>query len=884
MFLILIARCIPASCQDDISDVRISYKAESQELREIFLELEKEYNIRFSYSSESIIQRRKDCHFVETSLDEVLDYLLEEVEYKRVGDNVLLRRSSDEAIEKNAMYKSSLHVRGTVVVEGGEQKIPFASVSIENAAIGTFTDNAGNFELEIPAAYTEDSLVVHYLGMEDKKYLIRDFTDEYKLIPLSTSDIAIDEIVIVNRKKKISILSSDNALTLRLKENIQNGILGDDLTRNLQKLAGVSASDDSSAAIKIRGSQSSETLILLDEMPIYNCSHFYGVFNSINTNFIDQIKLFKSYFPIEYGGKTGGVVHLASSQKLIKQSYLDVEMDLMTMNAMTGIRLSDKLNLTLAGRTTLRDISNTQFNTFSNAPDTEDSTVQSFTDEVKNNRSDPRFKFYDFNARLLWKIGSKQSIGINAFKSADDYENDFKRSIRDPNSGKEIDLEADESEVWDNFSSSLNYALDIGQRSRLNATIYSSEYASNSETTYDLKKPSSEQNDPVQFDIPLGLFQENRIRDLGFKSFIEAPFYNNVLKAGFEFVNHDIEYDLRDNQDAKIEGNDNVNEISFFANMSFELFKKLNLQTGVRSTYYEGTDDFYLSPRVLADYAIRNSFKLKSSYGIYRQFIREFPFEYRGAPKSLWVTSGENGIPVLLSHNYMIGFNKVHEHFNIDIEFYQKNFKGLTEYVVTQPSMGNQENMPGSRDYKLFLGGGFSRGVDIILTSGYKDYETYLSYTLSKSMERYKAIGRNEYFPSEDDRRHQFKWINSYRYKKFSAGIDYIFLSGRPYTDLRNLGPNGDITNSPPSERFKRVDPYHRVDLSLSYRFKILKYPTSFSFSVLNLLDNENERYIQNVAEDVGQNSEAVNIVVGNESALLDRTFNFSWKIQIGER
>ena len=882
--LVLLLMSAVVCGQGDHTELSINYRADNQDLKGIFLELEKEYDIRFSYSSEAIVQKRKNCRFVDSSLDEVLDYLLDDVEYKRIGNNVLLRRARNQSIEQDERYKSSLHVRGTVVVEGGAEKIPFASVSIENGSIGTFTDESGDFELEIPAAFMEDSLVVHYLGMEDKKYLIRDFSDEYKLIPLSTSDIEIDEIIIVNRKKKISILDNDNALMISLRDNVQSGILGDDLTRNLQKLAGVSASDDSSAEIKIRGSQSSETLIILDEMPIYNCAHFYGVFNSINTNYIDQIKLFKSHFPIEYGGKTGGVVHLASSQKLLNQSHLDVEADLMMINAMTGLKISDNINLTLAGRSTLRDISNTQFNSFSNAPDTEERTVQSFSDQVNNNRSKPSFSFYDLNTKLLWKLSSKQTVSFNAFNSGDKYRNEFKRTIEDPGNNKEIKLDALEAEEWNNLSSSINHTIAFGKKSSLATTLYSSSYTSNSNTSYEVKKPSSQENDPTQFDIPLGLSQDNQIRDLGFKSYVQIPVFKSVLKTGFEFTNHDLEYELRDNDDLKLRGKAKVNETSFFANTNFVLVDKLKMDAGLRSSYFEGTDSWYFSPRILARYEFSESLKFKSSFGAYQQFIREFLFEYRGAPKTLWVTAGQNDIPVLLSHNYMIGFSKVFEYLGVDVELYHKNFKGKTEYVIAQPGMGNQQSMASPRDYNLYVGDGFSRGVDVMLSSGYKNYETYMSYTLSESMERFKAIAMNAYYAAEDDRRHQLKWINSYRYRQFKLGVDYIFLSGRPYTDLQKLGPSGDVTSSQASNRFKRLDPYHRVDLSFAYRFKIFKLSSSISFSVLNVLNHENEKYIQNVSEDVGQNSESTNIIVGNESALLDRTINVSWKMQIGKR
>jgi len=868
--------------QQSSDELKINYKSDKQPLKTIFAELEKKYQLQFSYSTESISEQSKKCDFRDSDLSEVLDYLLGDLdfEYKQVGSNVLLRKEENFEVVQDDRYRKSLHIKGKVVFDENDEALSFASISVKNSSIASYTDDEGNFDIEIPAAHFQDSLIVHYLGLEDQIYVIADIEKEYLLVPLSLGDLDLEQIVIVNRKKNIRVVDSGNAISLTDLDLSNMGLLGDDISRTLQKLAGVNNADDTSSDIKIRGSRGDETLVVLDNMPVYNCSHFYGVFNSINPNYVKELSLYKGYFPLEYGGKTGGIVELLSDTSYRQNSYADYELDLMTASASLSTQLTKNLKWDIAGRSTLRNISNTQFNTFSDAPETEIESIQSFSDEVSNNRSNPSFRFYDLNSKLSWKINDSQKLSLNVFNSDDQYSNQFMRKIKDPDKDKEVRIESDEIEQWKNLCGGINYDLVLPNQWKLHASTYYSSYQSASDLEYEVNKPNNQGNES---DLDLSLTQDNEVADIGIKSILAIPIKQHNLSLGLEYINHDVSYELKDNRDIKIRGQSEAKDISFFVGGKIKPLKKLRIEGGLRSTYYENTDQFYFSPRVLISYNLLEGYRLKSSFGEYQQFIRQFPFEYRGTNKKLWVNAGENEIPVLESKNWMLGFSKVGNLIGLDVEFYYKEFDGLTEFVILNPGMGNQDS-PGPRDYSLFRGFGYSKGVDVILNSSWGMYETYLSYTLSQSQERYKEISQEQFFDSEDDRRHQIKWINSYKWKQFKWGVDLFYLSGKPYTDINKLGSSQSISSASPSNRFSRIDPYNRIDLSMSYNFKIGKYASSLSFSVMNLFDIKNEKYIQNLSEDINENSESVTIIVGNESAMLARTLNVGWRMEFGKR
>ena len=197
---------------------------------------------------------------------------------------------------------------------------------------------------------------------------------------------------------------------------------------------------------------------------------------------------------------------------------------------------------------------------------------------------------------------------------------------------------------------------------------------------------------------------------------------------------------------------------------------------------------------------------------------------------------------------------------------------GVLEYLIPNPAEASN-NANQNRDYQLFNGNGLTRGIDVIISSGYKNYDTYLSYTLSKSEEQYQEIYKNRFFASENDRTHQFKWVNTLSTGNFTFGLNAIYVSGRPYTDINNVGTNGDVRDLDPKIRLRRLKAYHRIDLSSGYNFRLGRFDASLTATIFNLMNTKNVKYIQSVSTQLNANQKVENMIIGNESELLYRTF-----------
>ena len=866
----------------EVPEVVVSYSKSDASLEEIFKDLELQYGIRFSYATSSIEDKKMDVDFKNMSIDEVMIYLLSEasMEYKIVENNILVKKSDGFLVERDQNYNASLHINGKVTNTMAGENLEFATISISNSPIGTYTDEQGNFDIEIPAQYLNENIVIQYIGYEDEVFKIDELEDHYLMVGLDNDMVAIAEIVIVNREKPIRIGNKNNNLQLSSGQikSATSGVMGSDISRQIQLLPGIAAHDDNSAEIKIRGSNGDETLMVLDGMPIYNADHYYGIFSGINTAFVDSVNIYKNTYPLHYGGRTAGLVELFSERNQPVSTSMNLNLDLLTASADGKLPVSENSHIAFAGRSTIKKVNNQQFNTVTGTSPL-DPMIQSFGQRIDDRRNDPDFTFYDVNLRYQFQNKKKDQFSINFFRSRDVVENRYKISVLD-NKLNELKLVAIDDQTWSNTAASILWSKGLGHSSRLNTTAFFTNYMN--EEINDLKLDKKNKNGGPLMNLPLmadlSAKQTNNISDLGIDTYLDVATGKGLFKIGLMTTYHDIQYKFDDNRKEKLKGNDEFFEMAAYTGYDMNLWANLNLSAGLRTTYFSNLEEIKLSPRVLLNYIVNDHLSLKSSFNIENQVVRQLYYEYRGVPTALWVTAGQNDIPVLRSENYMVGTTIKMMPFALDVEIFRKDMKGQLEYLLPNPGdvSNNSEQM---RDYRLFKGNGKARGIDIILSSGYKNYDTYVSYTLSKNEQQFKQIDQNNFFASENDRRHQLKWVNTLNTGNFSWGLNAIYVSGRPYTDVRKVAPGSDITLLEPSTRLERLPAYHRVDISAAYNFNIGKYNASVSASVFNLLNTQNVQYIQSVTTQVNDNQKTENIIVGNESELLNRTINFGISI-----
>jgi hypothetical protein len=93
--------------------------------------------------------------------------------------------------------QESLALKGKALDEKLKLPLPLAIVSVKNSSIGTMTNEAGEFELHVPAELKNDTLTISYLGYNTFRDRVSNFKD-YKVIFLVEEPTHLKEITVTS--------------------------------------------------------------------------------------------------------------------------------------------------------------------------------------------------------------------------------------------------------------------------------------------------------------------------------------------------------------------------------------------------------------------------------------------------------------------------------------------------------------------------------------------------------------------------------------------------------------------------------------------------------------------------------------------------------------
>jgi outer membrane receptor for ferrienterochelin and colicin len=582
---------------------------------------------------------------------------------------------------------------------------------------------------------------------------------------------------------------------------------------------------------------------------------------------------------------------MESNEQLYNRVSVQADLNLLTSSLVLKAPITDQIALIFSGRTTYQDAaSNPIFDAFENDLNlATDAGTTGFTrpDLVE---TVPSFRFFDLNAKLKWQLSPKSKLDLNFFHSNDDlineYENTFQVRVAANRTAENGEFFSN-SEQWENLGSSLNYQLEMSKQWQWSSSFYFTQYQN------DGLIQSSLTRDFRDREIELFSFQNdqyNRITDLGWRNQLDKKLSNNrTLTLGSEFIQHDNEFQLREEDRITFGGISQTYELALFGAVPIVNTPDFHLDLGARATYYGRTDQLYWSPRLNLFYRLKPGFALKGSATQANQFVREIVHENRlGQSMDFFLLSNGEEYPVGTSNQFMLGTNVQLGAFNLDVELYHKDHEGLIEHGRLFAGFDQTEVNPGrQRAYKVFNGKGTTQGMDLLLKYEKSTYQGWLSYTLSKTEHQFKEIYRNEPFPSEDDRRHQFSWVNNYELGKFSLSANYIFATGRPFSNLAFLEQPSDVRVIDPKMFFDRLPNYSRLDLGLSYNFNWKWTDCSLGISMFNVTNHANVKYQQFIYSlsflQEGKNGAApkeASKVIGATTRMLDRTLNLNFNVR----
>ncbi len=771
--------------------------------------------------------------------------------------------------QKHNAHPSSVTISGIVIDSKTGEGLPFATVFQEDFSEGVFTDIEGKFDLECGKDDSSD-FIVSFLGYKDLKISKADLIKS-KTIKL-TQENNILENVMITYIAPPSFVSEDGQhiqLGSKLMNLNTSGIMGSDILRNIQLTAGVSAHEDDMASLKIRGSNAEGSKIILDGIPLYNVNHYYGVFSNINSQFINMAQLYKNAQPIQYKDASGGLLVLSSNDsKLNMKNYVDV--NLLTGSAYIEENLTDKIKFMVAGRTSYGNVNDARLIDIGNGG------VQQFVDDRNQTpffSNQPRFNFFDINGSIKFK-NQNLEVSANVFTSNDELVNAYElnSSVLEMNntSASYVNFE-----TWKNTGFSLLTKYKFNNNWTLNSTVFTSQYDYQGSVNSTLRRNQTFQE--INNSNLIGL------RESGVNLFMQSETNSSSFVGGISFNNFDANHKLEIDSDMPVLNyRDDISYVTFYSEYEYTS-DNLIAKAGMRVPFAKQKDKlkFFYSPLVSLTYKLSETHKLKASYNYSNQIVRELEYENRlGQNYSFYRLSKGKQFPVLKTHKFMLGYSAEFNKFTFDVEAYYKNIDGAMQLLNPFTGFDDTGNAPNTGGYQLFIGQRRIKGIDFTLGYQFDRLYSGIAYTLSKSEDKYRNLFKGQYFLSQNDRRHQFKWINTLKVNNFDFNLNLIYANGTPYIPFENLDGVKDKDKLDPNKNQKQLPSYLRMDIGANYNFKISKVEARFGVSIFNLTNRQNVKYVQ-YSHKINNNNANNNdsIVIGTGADLLDRTLNINFGI-----
>ncbi len=278
----------------------------------------------------------------------------------------------------------------------------------------------------------------------------------------------------------------------------------------------------------------------------------------------------------------------------------------------------------------------------------------------------------------------------------------------------------------------------------------------------------------------------------------------------------------------------------------FEITGKLKLNAGLRYSYFMQVGPFEryvkdpitnqikdtlvykmgervcdyggFEPRASFRYSLNKSSSIKAGFAQNYQYIHLASISSVSLPTDLWIPS-TSVIKPQFSTQYAIGYfrNFKEDKFETSIEVYYKDMQNMIEFK--EGSLPDQ-NVKDNVDNAFTFGRGWSYGAELFLKKRTGRFTGWIGYTLAWTHRQFDSLNLSRIFPAKYDRRHDMSVALTWDFNpRFTFGGVFVFATGNAATlPVSWYLIEGQMIPEYGDRNSFRMKPYHRVDLSITYK------------------------------------------------------------------
>lgn len=724
------------------------------------------------------------------------------------------------------------------------EAIPNLSLLVVNRKTGTVTNENGFYSIELPPGL--NILETRSLGMEKSRKNVIIFSDGQLNFNLKESVEYLDEVVVAADAARNVEEATTGSTQIDAEEskNIPL-VLGErDILKIATTLPGITTAGEGAAGYNVRGGNTDQNLILLDDGVIYNPSHFFGIFQALNPYATKDVTIYKGNIPAEYGGRLSSVFDIRTKDSNVEKFAGEASIGPVTNNVVLEIPLEkEKSSVLIGGRSSYSDW-----------------ILRSLKDERLSNST---ASFYDLIAKFNANVNENNTVKATVYYSKDAFS-----------------ITSDSIYKYSNRMFTANWNHRFNDRNIANLNIANTEYRFN-----------------IGYDGP-----SNRDFDLGFKiNETDLKLKLNYLYNEAHKFTYGLEGKLYNSNPGSIEPNGSESNIetliipkekgfeaSLFLSDDFKVSDRFLVDIGLRYSffaalgksaqrYYEAglpknestrteTKEFgnnevietYSGPeaRISMRYFLAPDFSIKASFNNTLQYIHTLSNTTTVSPIDTWKLSDANIEPAR-ANQYSVGLykNLNNNMYELSLEGYYKTSNNILDFKVGAQLLLNE-----TIETEVLQGEGRAYGLELLLRKNRGHLNGWLGYTYSRSEIKFDSefgeerINNGDFFPSNYDKPHDFSAVLNYKFtRRFSLSTNFLYQTGRPvtYPVGRYTFNNTEYVYYSNRNEF-RIPDYYRLDIGLNVEgnHKIKKFAHSFwTLSIYNVLGRNNPYSVYFVTE-----------------------------------
>ncbi|MFY0592152.1 TonB-dependent receptor [Roseivirga sp.] len=706
----------------------------------------------------------------------------------------------------------------------GEELIG-VTVLIKETGGGVNTNPYGFYSITLPEGnYT---IEYRYIGFQRKSEKVQLNKDVSLNINLEEETVELSEIVVTAEREDANVTNiqmSRNEVNIEQLKKLPALFGEPDVIKTIQMLPGVVSAGEGTSSFFVRGGSADQNLILIDEAPVYDPSHLFGLFSVFNADVIKDSELYKGGIPSRFGGRLSSILEVRTKDGNNKKFEGEAGIGLLASSIMLeGPIKKDESSFIVSARRSYIDLALRAVN-------------------QKN-----LVYFYDVNAKVNWRANNKNRFFLAIYTGRDDF--NF-----DGNFGFD----------WGNKTATFRWNHLFNDRLFSNTSLIAS--------SFDYGLGSTQQSDGFQWDSNLQeysfkqdlnyFFNPKLTLDFGYhityRKFApgkiipseESIFKETELQEEFALdhaayfgLQHQVSDNLTFEYGARLSVFQNIGK-----NTVYTYFDKLDNVNPIRidSVEYGSFENIKtyvnLEPRFSARLLLNNSSSLKASYNRMVQNTHLISSGTVPLPFNTWAPSSTYLKPQL-ADQFAVGFfkNFNNNRYEFSVESFYKDIQNVTDFADNAQIFFNQDLTTEFRQ-----GSSEAYGLELMLQKNKGKLTGFVAYTLSKVTRTIDGVNLNRTFVANHDRRHNLNVIGTYDYSdKWTFGGSFTYGTGRPITLPSGSYEfsDGQIADVITERNGFRLPNFHRVDLSATLvpqKNKDKKYETSWVFSLYNVYSRKN--------------------------------------------